>query len=282
MSNGITIRFATSKDTWDVQALWELCFPSTDGFNKYYFEKLYHPEYNLLLIQNNRLCAMTQMLPYSLQTGNKNEPVTYIYGACTHPEFRRQHLMDHLLHRTFKIDCENGRSASILIPQEEWLFSFYKQFGYHDRFFITSTSLKFQQTDRDCEIKLMREEDLAQLDQIYHQFISSESYICRPYSFWKDQLNLFQTCGAGAFCAWAEGHIVGYAFAWNVSEELWLQECVCQLEWENAMNNRLLALFNKAVGRMSGPRYSEKKHLGCIRRYDDMEQPEGYMNLMLN
>ena len=54
--------------------------------------------------KDNVLCSMAQMLPYKMQNNDKIEQVTYIYGACTHKDYRRQHLMDNLLNYSFELD----------------------------------------------------------------------------------------------------------------------------------------------------------------------------------
>ena len=124
------IRFAEERDTSAVRALFDQCFPDESGFNAYFFDRLYRPEQTLLYEQGNTLCAMVQMLPYQLFIGGTEGTATYIYGACTHPEHRRKHFMAQLLEASFEEDRRRGRCASLLIPQEEWLFQFYRPFGY--------------------------------------------------------------------------------------------------------------------------------------------------------
>ena len=68
--------------------------------------------------------AMVQMLPYRMTVGGVSREVTYIYGACTDPAHRRKGYMARLLERSFELDREAGRIASVLIPAEKWLFDF--------------------------------------------------------------------------------------------------------------------------------------------------------------
>ena len=81
--------------------------------------------------------AMVQMLPYRMTVGGVSREVTYIYGACTDPAHRRKGYMAQLLERSFELDREAGRIASVLIPAEKWLFDFYKPFGYEPFFHIS-------------------------------------------------------------------------------------------------------------------------------------------------
>ena len=65
------IRFAEQRDLPAIYSLWETCFPDEGGFNGYFFSHLYEPQHTLLLMQENTLCAMLQMLPYTLSVNGE-------------------------------------------------------------------------------------------------------------------------------------------------------------------------------------------------------------------
>lgn len=135
------IRFAEQRDLPAIYSLWETCFPDEGGFNGYFFSHLYEPQHTLLLMQENTLCAMLQMLPYTLSVNGEPREITYIYGVCTHPAHRRRGYAAELLERSFALDKEKRRAASILIPAEKWLFEFYRPFGYTETFYLSRRSL---------------------------------------------------------------------------------------------------------------------------------------------
>ncbi len=118
------MRFAEKKIFPAVRALWETCFPDEGGFNDYFFAHFYKEKYTLLYLEGETLVAMVQMLPYRMTVGGVSCEVTYIYGACTDPAHRRKGYMPRLLKRSFELDREAGRIASVLIPAEKWLFDF--------------------------------------------------------------------------------------------------------------------------------------------------------------
>ena len=95
------IRFAEQRDLPAIYSLWETCFPDEGGFNGYFFSHLYEPQHTLLLMQENTLCAMLQMLPYTLSVNGELREITYIYGVCTHPSHRRRGYAAELLERSF-------------------------------------------------------------------------------------------------------------------------------------------------------------------------------------
>ena len=144
------IRFAEQRDLPAIYSLWETCFPDEGGFNGYFFSHLYEPQHTLLLMQKNTLCAMLQMLPYTLSVNGEPRKITYIYGVCTHPSHRRRGYAAELLERSFALDKEKNRAASILIPAEKWLFEFYRPFGYTETFYLSRRSLT--RTAGECEL----------------------------------------------------------------------------------------------------------------------------------
>ena len=97
------IRFAEQRDLPAIYSLWETCFPDEGGFNGYFFSHLYEPQHTLLLMQENTLCAMLQMLPYTLSVNGEPREITYIYGVCTHPAHRRRGYAAELLERSFAL-----------------------------------------------------------------------------------------------------------------------------------------------------------------------------------
>ena len=102
------IRFAEQRDLPAIYSLWETCFPDEGGFNGYFFSHLYEPQHTLLLMQENTLCAMLQMLPYTLSVNGEPREITYIYGVCTHPAYRRRGYAAELLERSFALDKEKN------------------------------------------------------------------------------------------------------------------------------------------------------------------------------
>ena len=105
------IRFAEQRDLPAIYSLWETCFPDEGGFNGYFFSHLYEPQHTLLLMQENTLCAMLQMLPYTLSVNGELREITYIYGVCTHPSHRRRGYAAELLERSFALDKREEQSG---------------------------------------------------------------------------------------------------------------------------------------------------------------------------
>ena len=263
-------------------ALWALCFPGDADFQTYFFDHIYQPQYNLLLFQGDTLCAMTQMLPYRMQNGHRTEDVTYIYGACTHPDFRRQHLMDRLLRRSFALDQQLGRAASVLIPQEAWLFDFYAQFGYVPCLSASHQTFTAEADITPCAIRPAAPADLSEMDGLFHTQLWEGSYLCRNRAEWEKQYEMFCACGGEVLCAEREGMLAGYALVWNTADDLWAQEFVTLPDMQAPFAAAILERCGKAVCKATGLQFETRKPLGCVLRHDGTQPAEGYINLMLN
>lgn len=273
------IRFAKDSDLPAIRALWEICFPDDTGFNPYYFDHLFSLSDTLVYVSDGEIAAMVQMLPYTLRVHQNTVPVTYIYGACTHPDFRRKHLMSALLDYSFAWDQQHGRKASMLIPQEQWLFDFYRPFGYLPQFSVHNEVMTVMPR-ADTRLRALTQHDLAACAALYcNQTAAYDMAVERSTAQWQDQLALFQSLGAGAFAWQADGELVGYAFVWQDEDGIWAQECICTTD-----TDAFLAAIAAQVGctqvRFSSP--GDNQILGCIKFYDTQPSMYGYMNLMLN
>ncbi len=251
------IRFAEPSDQDAVRSLWEKCFPDEGGFNEYFFAHFFDIRRVLLSIAEDRLCAMIQQL-------------TYIYGACTDPDCRRQGHMARLLEYSFELDRKNGVSASALIPAEKWLFDFYRPFGYLP-FFKIARGMLYREKGGILPRRLT-EADTASLQEIYESSTPA-CHIMRSEAYWQGQIRLFNTIGAGAF-GWEEsGKLAAYAFCWKdfAQEAIGLTD-----EREQGL---LLALGCDALAYAA---CGGAEALGCIKWHKKTDCADGYMNLMLN
>ncbi|MCC8146985.1 MAG: GNAT family N-acetyltransferase, partial [Bacteroidales bacterium] len=119
----------------EVKALWKICFPEDpDAFIQFYFDKIYTNENTLLLLEGGKVVSSLQMLPYQIKFNSSIEFAGYISGAMTHPDFQKRGFMSQLLISSFEKMKENNYKYSFLIPQEDWLFGFYGQYGYKEAF----------------------------------------------------------------------------------------------------------------------------------------------------
>ncbi len=278
------IRFAALSDLPEIRALWELCFPDDTGFNDYYFAHDFVLDTTLLYELEGKIAAMVQMLPYTVRIGAEPVSATYIYGACTHPDFRRRHLMSALLEWSFDYDRAHGVQASMLIPQEAWLFDFYRPFGYEPRFTLTTAMDPVCERAAHPALRRMTAADLPQCAAVYLAKTADQSLaVVRTPEQWQAQLALFESLGAGAFVWETQGALTGYAFVWREEDGIWAQEFMCLEDGDASAFRAALAAETKADAVRTCIPDADGTFLGCIKCYGERSIVQnGYINLMYN
>lgn len=201
--------FALPSDTGEIRALWDSCFPEEPEFSDLFFAKMFKSDTCLVLREDGIIKATAQMLPYELKDVGK---VTYIYGAATHPDFRRQGLMRRLLEASFELDKKRGFAASILIPANEALYGFYARLGYKTRFYIREGKPRMSGADlTGYALRAASEEDIVFMDALYRRELGT-GYIVRSRSFWAEQISMFRELGGDALILTKDSRAVGYGF----------------------------------------------------------------------
>lgn len=264
------IRRAQAADVPRIRQLWETCFPDEGGFNDYFFAHFFDCGTVLLSEEQQALCAMVQMLPYRLQTGGGAREITYIYGACTDPAYRRRGHMARLLEASFEIDRAQGRAASALIPAEAWLFDFYRPFGYTPFFHVDRRQIEY--TGQGEAPQRLTKEDLPQLAALYDA-LAPDCRVLRSAAYWRGQLELFDALGAGVLGWFAGGALAAYACCWADS----VQEAAGLTPMREQGLLQALGRTRCTVSQWGG-----QTALGCIKWHGEQEASCGYMNLMLN
>ena len=113
-----------------VRELWSICFDDSEAFIELYFTTKYSDEVNKAIYDNERMISSMQLLPYPMTFCGTIIPTSYISGACTHPDFRKEGTMKQLLANSFIHMYNNGTLLCNLIPAEDWLFGYYQKFGF--------------------------------------------------------------------------------------------------------------------------------------------------------
>jgi ribosomal protein S18 acetylase RimI-like enzyme len=128
------IRYGNDTDREILARLWKLCFPDTNRFIRFYFDKVYANGETLVYVENDQPVASLQMIPFRIKTGDSFSQGGYISGAMTRPDYRKRGYMEQLLTASFDSMREKGYVYTFLIPQEEYLIDYYGKFGYEKAF----------------------------------------------------------------------------------------------------------------------------------------------------
>lgn len=154
------IQYGEDKYKEELKLLWKLCFPDdSETFIHFYFEEVYTNEDTLVLIEEGKIVSSLQMIPYPIKIGSTINLAGYISGAMTHPNYQKKGYMGQLLNASFKEMKEKGYNYTFLIPQQDWLFNYYGQFGYNQAFPIHQSTL-LSAPDKTISSNLLRDKTI--------------------------------------------------------------------------------------------------------------------------
>jgi predicted acetyltransferase len=128
------IRFADETTQQQVQEMWKTVFGDPDDYMRIYFLHKYRNENTLLYIDEGKVVASLQMLPYRFTFCGTEIPVIYLSGVSTLPEYRKRGYVRQLLMRSFGEAARRHVPLMLLVPQEEWLLGFYERYGFAQTF----------------------------------------------------------------------------------------------------------------------------------------------------
>lgn len=128
------IRLAGKDDETTVRQMWKTCFGDTDVFLDIFFSQKYKPENTLVYIHGNEFVASLQMLPFNFTFCGEEIPFYYFAGLCTLPEYRKHGFMAQLIDEAFRVMNQREIPLAILVPAEDPLFDYYRNFGFEKVF----------------------------------------------------------------------------------------------------------------------------------------------------
>lgn len=128
------IEFANDQTALLVRQMWKTCFNDTDEFLDIIFTYKYKNENTLIYFEDGKAVASLQMFPQTINFYRQEIPFSYLAGLCTLPEYRKRGYMSQLIHRAHEVLRNRNIPLAILIPAEEWLYTFYNAYGYEQVF----------------------------------------------------------------------------------------------------------------------------------------------------
>ena len=104
------IRTAKPNEKNIIIDLWEYCFDDSPEFVQWFFNTRYHHDNTLVVLDKNRICSASQLLPYNISIRGKNMKTSYIVGVSTWPEDRGKGYISKLLYRSLE-EMRDGNSG---------------------------------------------------------------------------------------------------------------------------------------------------------------------------
>ena len=128
------IHYADNTTRQQVYDMWKTVFGDSDEYMEIYFREKYRNENTLIYFESGKAVSSLQMLPFDFSFHGSEIPVAYFSGLCTLPEARQKGFMGSLIKKSFGEMDEKGIPLAILVPQDETIMKFYRQFGFTQTF----------------------------------------------------------------------------------------------------------------------------------------------------
>ncbi|MGN1316626.1 MAG: GNAT family N-acetyltransferase [Acutalibacteraceae bacterium] len=153
MEKFFDVRFPLESDYEKLKALWKTAFDDGEESLDAFFKNTVSPERVLAVFHGDTPVSALYMLESEILFHGKTYFAYYIYGVCTHPDFREKGLMKSLFNRLFEIAAERNVDYLFLVPEEKYLFEVYRKQGFETGFFYSQKTLYKRDFESENEEK---------------------------------------------------------------------------------------------------------------------------------
>ncbi|MHC1787614.1 MAG: GNAT family N-acetyltransferase [Christensenellales bacterium] len=136
------IRQALPGDRPQIEALWMQAFHDSREATSFYFAHRHQDRFMLVDVQDDQLRAMLSLLPVDLVMGDLSFPARYFFAIATDIAWRGQGISTQLIQAAEAFSQGEGAAASVLVPADADLFTFYRKRGYETRFYYHELRLE--------------------------------------------------------------------------------------------------------------------------------------------
>jgi predicted acetyltransferase len=179
----INVRLAQKCEVEKLKEIWKLSFIGDSDENiENYYNYCFREEETMLLLYDEEIASMLTMLPVKLTEEDlKRRNSTMVYAVATHPKYRKRGFATKLMNFTHQYLQDKNNVFSLLVPEGEHLFGFYRQLGYEDGFYVresllTKDDIETQTVDNieSCSIK---KAEAAEYNLIRNRCLQGKQYI---------------------------------------------------------------------------------------------------------
>ena len=126
----------------DLFTLWKTCFGDEDGYIDLFFRKEYEHCKTFARFENETIVSALYLLDCFISLNGKRYDGYYLYAAATRPESRKKGYMAALIREAQRFAEKEGKSFIALVPGEEWLYAYYRKFGFEKEMYKYRTETK--------------------------------------------------------------------------------------------------------------------------------------------
>lgn len=172
---------ASDKYIRDLFSLWKEAFGDEDGYINLFFDTVYKE--NIIAFaeaDNSKIVSVLYLMRSYIKYGSKLYDGYYLYAAATLKAYRGKGIMGKLINEAKDYVLSEGKSFISLVPGEEYLYSYYKKFGfesvmYRGKDFVLCDSATDKTADFTVAFENYFKNRQKVIDGASHHF-SSEAY----------------------------------------------------------------------------------------------------------
>ena len=231
------ISYGKSEYIPELKIMWHKIFGDSESYLNSFFNKVYVDENTLVDIENGNVVSVLFMIPYKFIANGKETEIVYLYALATDPAYRGRKIMSKLIQKSLDLSTERGYALSVLIPADDSLFEYYRQFGfeeYFERVLLTKTiaDIEDEQTNKGFKIQEVGHEQIelvmADAEQIWTAYAHSEIFSSEGIVLSREQnefyLEELKSEGGQAYVFDMDGNKDGYALLQLLGDNLLVLE----------------------------------------------------------
>lgn len=179
----IDVRLAQKCEVEKLKEIWKLSFIEDSDENiESYYNYRFREEETMLLLYDEEIASMLTMLSVKLiEEDLKRQNSTMVYAVATHPKYRKRGFATKLMNFTHQYLQDKNNVFSLLVPEGEHLFGFYRLLGYEDGFYVRESVFTKDEMEtipayntKSCRIE---ESEAAEYNLIRNRFLQGKKYI---------------------------------------------------------------------------------------------------------
>ncbi len=260
------IRFAENADIEQLKKLWNIAFPEDgDDFINFYFSIKNHHKQTLVQECEGKIVAMLEMIPYKMTYFDELIDVYYFSGLNTLPDFQGQGLMKQLIEKSFQIAFKQKCDCIALIPQQQSIVNFYKQFDFEQIFEYQENNIHIEQKSFPLE-KVVENNIVEAYHFFYQQTLNRKFCIQKTMDDFRVIVQDCYLLNGTPFLLRKNGNIVAMAFCFCETEGLKIKDILyVSMDYKQQLLSAIACFYQKNTLKIIEPHnnQSENQSFAC-------------------
>lgn len=176
---------ASGADYETLTELWSLSFGDPAPFVKTLQTLIASPDRTVVFREDGRSVAGAYLLESTLHIGDETFTAYYLFGAATHPDYRRKGYMGQIIRYCRTLCEERNIDYLVLVPTDNDLYKYFSRFGFRANFYLKTTQLDREQLLAMVEKMDVSEEETdttagfvpTEMQEIRREALSGGSYL---------------------------------------------------------------------------------------------------------